>query len=205
MGIEELRKEILEEADKKVDEILSEARAKAEKMIKEAERQADHIIERKKESVLKSLKEREKSELAIARIEGKRLVYEKKWKLVDLIFKQVVEKLKSYRDDNRYFEETLPLYIFEGIQFLNYNEVILMVNQDDHDMLKSKLKSIENIVSKKLGRKVKLILDDKPIRIMGGVVLSSSDRNVFYNSSFDAKLLDARGKLTADILDMLLR
>ena len=203
MGIEELRKEILKEADEKVNRILSEAQAKADEIVKEAEKKAKYVIEKKKESALKSSREKEKSELAIARIEGKRLVYEKKWKLVDLVFKKVVEKLENYKSDDKYFDETLPLYIFNGIQSLNSNEVILMMNKNDYNIVKSKLRSIEKRLSEKLGRKLKLILDDKPVRIMGGVILSSSDRNVFYNSSFDAKLVDAREKLAADILNML--
>ena len=205
MGVEELRKEILEEANKKVDEILSEARAKAEKIVKEAEQKAIHITEKKKGSVLKSLKEKEKSELAVARIEGKRMIQEKKWELIDLIFKKAVEKLKNYRASDKYFEETLPLYISKGIHSLNLNEALLMVNQDDLNFLKNKLKAIENNVSKKLGRKVKLALDDEPVRIIGGVIISSTDKNVFYNSSFDAKVSDAKEKLVIDILDMLSR
>ena len=203
MGIEELRKEILEEADKKVNMILSEARAKADEIVKEAEKKAGHVIERKKESVSRSLREKERSELAITRIEGKRLIYEKKWKLVDLVFKKVVERLESYRSDNKYFEDTLPLYIFKAIQSLNSSKVILRVNKNDYNALKNKLKSIEKFISEKYSGKVKLVLDDKPVRIMGGVIVSSSDKNIFYNSSFDAKLVDAREKLAADILDML--
>ncbi len=203
MGIEELRKEILEEADKKVDEILSEAKAKAEKIVKDVEQKVSNITEKKKESVLKTLKEREKSELAVARIEGKRMIEEKKWELIDLIFKKAVEKLKNYRDNDKYFEETLPLYISKGVQSLNLDEVLLMVNQDDLNLLKNKLKTIENNVSKKLGKKVKLALDNEPVRIIGGVIVSSIDKNIFYNSSFDAKVFDAKEKLVVDILDML--
>lgn len=202
MGIEELRKEILEEAEKRINGMLEEARAEADRIIKEAEQRAGQIVEGKKEALLKSLKEKERSELAISRIEGKRLILSKKWSLVDEVFNRVAEKLRGIRESKDY-EDVMASYIADAVKSLAVDEVLLMVNDDDHKMFRSKLNSIEKRVSEIVGRRISLNLSDKKPRIIGGVIVTDMSGMLIYNSSFDAKMVEAREKLAADVLNIL--
>ncbi len=202
MGIEELRKEILEEAEKKIKEILAEAEVEAKKIVEDAEKKASQIIESRRESVLKSLREKERSELAIARIEGKRLIHNKKWDLVNEVFEKVIEKLREFRESKEY-EDVLVNYIADAVKHLNIDKVLVTVNEDDHKMLKQKLKSIEKKVSKLVGKNVSLKLSDKKLRIIGGVIVTDMDEMIIYNNSFEARVGAAKEELAADVLNML--
>jgi V/A-type H+-transporting ATPase subunit E len=202
MGLEELRKEILEEAEKRVDQILSEARAEADKIIKDAEKRAEAIRESRRDGVIKMLREKEESELALARIEGKRLIHEKKWGLINDVFDKVLVRLREFQGDNKYYE-VLGDYIVEGVKALGVDEAILMVNGEDYRVVKDRLRDYEKRVSKELGRKITLRLSDENVRIIGGVIVSDPSRRVLYNLSFDSRLKEAREKLAADILDIL--
>ncbi len=202
MGIEELRKEILEEAGARIKEILSEAESEARKIVEDAEKRAGQILDSRRESILKSLREKERSELAIARIEGKRLINNKKWELVNEVFNIVAEELRKFRESKEY-EDILVKFIADAVKNLNVNEAVVSVNEDDYKTLKSKLKSFENKVSKLVGHDVSLRLSDKKLRIIGGVIVTDKDEMVIYNNSFDARIGAARDELAADVLNIL--
>ena len=204
MGLEELRKEIIEEAEKKVEEILNEAKAKADEIIKDAKSRAEVIIKRKRDELLRRLKEKERAEYALARIEGRRMVSLKKMEYINKVFDLAFEKLKEYTKSEEYINVTLINLIAEAIKNLNVSEAVIRVNNEDLKRLRKKgIKELESILSEKVGRKLKVKLDRTPINIIGGAIVYDIDERIYYNNSFEARMNDIRDELMYKVSEIL--
>jgi V/A-type H+-transporting ATPase subunit E len=203
MGLEELRKEIMEEAEKKIRGILDDAKREAERIIADAEAKAENIVNMKKERVLKDLAEKERSEMAIARIEGKRIIYDSRWRVFDKVFEKVLEKIKEYHGSDEYYKKVLVRFILEGVKNIGSGEVILYLNSKDKEYVSKNIGSISKAISKFLGRNVKLSVGDDVVRIVGGVIVTDPDGIKIFNNSFESRINRAREELAADVFDIL--
>ncbi len=203
MGVEELRKEILEEAERKVKEILSEAKAEAEKILREAEERVAEIRRAKEDEARKRMEEKLRSELSLARIEGKKLIVNTRWELVDEVFRRAWERVESYVGSDEYYSDFLPRMVALGVSRIGFDEVKLHMNEADVGRVRGMLRRFAKEVSRHVGRDVKLSISNNPLRITGGVVVSDPDENVFFNASFDALFNRAREELAPDVFEVL--
>lgn len=203
MGLEELRKEIISEAEAKVKAILEEANKEADRILKEAKEKAETIKIGKKERLMKELNEREESENALARIEGKRLVFESRLEVMDRVFNSVVERLRGFRGKEDYYDGVLVRYVVEGVSSMGLDEVYLFVNDEDYTMLSKRLKDFNKKVSSLVKRDVNIMLSEERTRILGGVILSNESGSIIFNNSFDSRLNEAKEKLVAELFEIL--
>ena len=203
MGIEELRREILEEAERKVNEILSEARAEADKIIRDAEEKARMIRLSREQEVRKRMEERLRSELSLARIEGKKLIVNTKWEVVDQVFKAAWERFTGFRGSKEYYGDFLPRMIALGVNKIGVDEVLIHVNKEDATRLKGLLGKLSKDVSKLVGRNIKIGLANDYLDIVGGVVVSDVEEKVYFNASFEALFNRAREELAVSIFELL--
>ena len=203
MGLEELRKEILEEADRKIEDILNEARLEAEKIISDAKRKAESIREAKRNEVINKLEEKRRAELAIAKIEGRRLVYNKKWEYVERVFKEAWRKLMEYKGRDEYFDEFIPRAITHSVKSLGLDEVVIHLNKDDAAHVSRRLSSIVKKVRSDVGRNLSISISRNPIDISGGIIVTDKDEKIYFNLSFDARIKEARDKLTYKVFEIL--
>lgn len=203
MGVEELRREILEEAERKVSEIIAEARAEAERIIAEAERKAGGIKSARESEVRRRMEEKLRSELSLARIEGKKLLVNTRWELVDEVFKKAWDRLLEFRKSDRYFDEFLPRMIVYGASSMGVEEVKLHLNREDTKRVKGIIGRLARNVARHSGKSIKLSISDKPINIRGGVLISDLDERVYFNASFDALFNRAREELAPAVFEVL--
>lgn len=202
MGIEELRKEIMEETEKRVREIIDDAHRRAEEILKEAERKAAEIVRRRREELIKKLKEKERAELALARIECKKIMNLQAMALVEKVYEEVKRKLIELRKSDGY-KDVLATLLVEALSALNLREAVVYLNEQDKGLFRDNLSYFEELVSKKIGGNVKLIISNNSIDIIGGVIVSDVSGRTFYNNSFDAKLKESRETLLYELTSML--
>lgn len=202
MSIEKLREEILRDTEKTVTEILSKAREEAEKIRKNAEEQAKLNIESRKQEILKKFSERERAEVALARLEGKKALLEVETKLLNEAISRAREKLANYQRDNNYLKIMINLAL-EALDNIGSDHVVILVNKNDISFLKENWKNFTSELMSKHPN-IKIELGKDPIRIMGGLIVTSVDGVKIFNNSFDARLnriiSEERGKLSSILL-----
>lgn len=203
MGVEELRKEILAEAEQKVKEIIEEARAEADKIIRDAEKKAEEIKKDRENEVRKRMEEKLRSELSLARIDGKKLIINTKWELVDEVFKKAWDRLLEFKKSDKYYGEFLPKVIAYGASSMGVAEVKLHMNKEDVKRVKGLIGRLGKDVVKEAGKSIKLSISDKPINIRGGVLISDVEEKVYFNASFDALFNRAREELAPAVFEIL--
>ncbi len=203
MGVEELRKEILEEAERKVNEIISEAKAEADKILKDAERRVEEIKKAREADVRKRMEEKLRSEFSLARIEGKKLIVNTKWAIVDEVFNKAWERFMEFGGSKEYYNEFIPKMVAYGASRMGVDEVLLHLNSNDAKRIKGMIGKLAKDVSKYAGKKIKLNLAEKPVNIKGGVIVSDVEEKVYFNASFDALFKRAREELAPAVFELL--
>lgn len=203
MGVEELRKEILEEAERKVNEILSEAKEEANKILKDAEKRVEEIKKAREAEVRKRMEEKLRSEVSLARIEGKKLIVNTKWEIVDEVFNKAWERFIDFGGEEDYFNVFIPKMVAYGASRIGVDEVLLHLNSNDAKRVKGMMGKLARDVSKFAGRKIKLFIAEKPVNIRGGVIVSDVDEKVYFNASFDALFKRAREELASTVFELL--
>lgn len=101
MGLEDVKQDILNEAEKEADEILEEAEDEKEEILNEAEEEADRIREEASEEIEEEKKSLEKKAVSNANMEAKQKKLEAKEKALDGAFESFEEELEDLSDDER--------------------------------------------------------------------------------------------------------
>lgn len=192
-----LAKIILEEASKEAEKTLNDAKSTADKILEDAKRKANAIIEeaireaekkaREKVRALVSDAERRYAEL---KLEVLRTAYE----IVEESFKAAAQKLLQVTEKEKYVDILYNL-ILEAVQQLREAELKVAVNRRDMDLVRRLLPRIESEASRIMGIKIRIVLLEKPIDIVGGAVVMTADEKIIYNNSLEAKLESSREKL----------
>jgi vacuolar-type H+-ATPase subunit E/Vma4 len=192
-----LVKIILEEASKEAEKTLNDAKSTADKILEDAKRKANAIIEeaireaekkaREKVRALVSDAERRYAEL---KLEVLRTAYE----IVEESFKAAAQKLLQVTEKEKYVDILYNL-ILEAVQQLREAELKVAVNRRDMDLVRRLLPRIESEASRIMGIKIRIVLLEKPIDIVGGAVVMTADEKIIYNNSLEAKLESSREKL----------
>lgn len=186
MSVEKLKEEILKETEKVIKEIIDNAEKEAKKIIEAANEKAKSIVETKKQEIIKKLSEKEKAILALAKLEGKRLILEMETKLLNETVKRAVDKLSKIKRDEKYLEFLAKLTI-EAMDYIGSSEVSIQLNDVDKGFLSSNWSKFVSKIKAKYPN-VNLNIDNRTVKILGGVILQSKDRTKIYNNSIDAKL-----------------
>jgi len=163
---EQRREEILEEARKKADEILEQARAEVEKILRAGEEDAKRLAESERRERLSS-----------ARLQAGRIVAEAREEVVERAISRMWEHLLELKKGEEY-KEFLRKVIEQGKSELG-GKVYVSASPEDFELIKSIAPDVE--ISE---------LDTK-----GGVVLTSEDRKVWIESTFESLMAENMEKI----------
>jgi len=181
-----------ESFDKLQNRILSDARVKAGDAIREAEEKATQIVE-----TARSQAEKEAgSILAKARVEADslrrsilsskirssriRLLVEKN-RIVQSVLSSVEDKLATI-SGTEMFQDTLKKMVSEAVDAVESDQMVVRIGFSE--VSKKSLDSVDTILPKG----AKLVIEEKPIDKLGGVVASDPQGRIVYNNSFRARM-----------------
>jgi vacuolar-type H+-ATPase subunit E/Vma4 len=181
-----------ESFDKLQNRILSDARVKAGDAIREAEEKATQIVE-----TARSQAEKEAgSILAKARVEADslrrsilsskirssrlRLLVEKN-RIVQSVLSSVEDKLATI-SGTEMFQDTLKKMVSEAVDAVESGQMVVRIGFSE--VSKKSLDSVDTILPKG----AKLVIEEKPIDKLGGVVASDLQGRIVYNNSFRARM-----------------
>ena len=181
-----------ESLEKLQNRILSDARLKAEETIKDNQTKAQHILEEAKQKA-----QRESGELiAKANVEADNIrrsilsakvrvnrlrVLDEKNRIVQEIIRSVEDQLSSIAKSN-HFEDTAQRFVTEAVKAVDSDQPIVTIGFKD-----ATKKNLDGI-SRVLPKGGKLVIDEKPIDLFGGVVATDPEGKVVFNNTFKSRL-----------------
>jgi len=181
-----------ESLEKLQNRILSDARLKAEETIKDTQTKAQHILEEAKqraqreseEIIAKANVEAENIRRSIlsAKVRVNRLrVLEEKNRIVQEIIRNVEDQLSSIAKSN-HFEDTAQRFVTEAVKAVDSDQPIVTIGFKD-----ATKKNLDGI-SRVLPKGGKLVIDEEPIDVFGGVVATDPEGKVIFNNTFKSRL-----------------
>lgn len=184
MGIEDIKKKILEDATRQKEEILAEAEKKAEEIRDEGRKTA----EKRKEAILLKAKEEAAEErhtkITMERLESRKLQLTEKQKTIEKVFEKSLDMLVNHPDYNR-FMETMLLTVAKG------GEELILSPKDLQRLGDGFLKKINETLE------TEITLSKETRDIAGGFILRTPEMEI--NESFEEKIRALRDELETEV------
>jgi vacuolar-type H+-ATPase subunit E/Vma4 len=207
MSKEKLELYIRGKTDEEVKRIIGEAEEAAKRIIEESESKVARIKDEKLRKVRKEMDEKEKAEMSLARMEGRKRVMKIKDDFLGKTAEEAGNRLKGFLSGKmgEKYRDILTNLAIESASNIYGKEVLISANRRDRDILEKILPQIKNMVSKTKDAEVDIELDDKAIDTIGGVIAYSKDGKQVYNNTFEARLNrtfeELRGKLLVALFE----
>ncbi len=183
MTLDQLRKEIRQEAARARKDALKEAESEADRILKDAEGQAKAIVEQAKAKA-KDEAQQKLSQVSAARLEGKKRIAEARDAVVAAQLDEVKAALQEFADSSRY-DTVLKGLAEHGAEALG-GKVRILARKKDLPRLK------------KFG-----YADVSETDCMGGCLVVSSDGRIRINNTFEALYEQSLEKLRQAIFEEL--
>lgn len=135
MGLEQVKSEILEDAEEKADRIVEEADEEREQIIDEAEQEAEKILEEAREEVEQRKEAIERKELSNARMEAREEKLEARQEWIDRVFQEFRDRLGELDAGERdsYVENCVSRVGFDIGRIIGSEEFREAVEDAGHD------------------------------------------------------------------------
>jgi len=180
-SLEKLQNRILSDAKHKADETIKDSQAKSQQILEEArqraQRESEGIIAKANvegESIRRSILS---SKVRVNRLR----ILDEKNRIVEDIIHSVEDQLSSISKSEQ-FEETAQRFVTEAVKAVDTDQPVVRIGF--RDMSKRNLDG----VSKVLPKGGKLVVDEKPIDELGGVVATDTEGRVVFNNTFKSRL-----------------
>ena len=180
-SLEKLQNRILSDAKHKADETIKDSQAKSQQILEEAKQRAQREFE---EIIAKANVEAESIRRSIlsSKVRVNRLrILDEKNRIVEDIIHSVEDQLSSISKSEQ-FEETAQRFVTEAVKAVDTDQPVVRIGF--RDMSKRNLDE----VSKVLPKGGKLVIDEKPIDGLGGVVATDPEGKVVFNNTFKSRL-----------------
>lgn len=183
MGVEDIKKKILEDATRQKKEILAEAEKKAKEIRNEGEKTA----KKRKEAILlkaeEEAAEERSTQITMERLESRKLQLTEKQKSIEKVFAKSLDMLVNH-PDYKSIMETMLLTVAKG------GEELLLSPKD---------LEIGNGIIKKINETLKpgITLAQETRDIAGGFILRTPDMEM--NESFEEKIRALKDELETEV------
>ena len=181
MGLEELRRSILEKAERKARKIIEDAEERAKRLVQEAKQEYYRRLGRERERALRRLKEEENRKYVSKIMELNLELVNLKNKVLDEVLAEVKQRLTTLSTEER--KESLRKLLKESINtgMFGSEPVVVKVIEADADLIKDVIRE-EN-----LGERVDSIKVMGP-EFLGGVIVESKDGSIAVDNTFATRL-----------------
>lgn len=182
------RNQIIENARARASNILKNARLEVERINNDTDRQVMNIMG----SELTAVRDRIVGQ---AELQGRKQLMEERRNLMDEVFREAEDNLRlvaagDYEID---YEEVLNKLIYEALEAIGGKDFIVQSNEKDYKYIKN---NISKIIEK---FNVNLIIDEKHLDVIGGVVISNHQRTKIFHNTLDGRLISVKDQLLAEI------
>jgi vacuolar-type H+-ATPase subunit E/Vma4 len=188
----EERNKIIAQAEKRVNRILENAKAEEERIRKDTEQHMNTIIGSEIRAVHDRIIGREN-------LEGRKKLMSIKLGLINSVFDEVENRLvKLAESDTEEYKDVLLKLIFEAAKAIGKEDIVISANKKDIKYLQTQTTKISN----ELGG-VKILLDDEPLDIIGGVIVRNTNGTKTYYNTFKSRLLHIRKNTESKVAEIM--
>ena len=188
------RNKILADAEKRAEEILKAAEVERARINTETDRQILQLMG----SELKTVRDRI---IGQTELEGRKALMTARAEMLSKVYSQVENRLKDVvevKSEDHDYGVILNKLIKEGVLAIGGNEFIVSANKRDMEYLRKNLKKIGETLE---GMTLKL--DEKPVEILGGVVVKNPMGDKVYYNTLEGRLERVRRIMEARIAEKL--
>ncbi len=206
MSILQIRSHIEKETESEVQDILQKAQAEARTIIEDAKKKAAALVEEHKQKQAMENLSRERSELAILRMNQKGELTKVKAEWLDRIFNEARKRLDVLAEeaDSPAYRDFLTSLVVEGTTKMKGSTFTIQSNPQASELLRKNLKAITKRITEEKGEEVELQIESQP-DFPPGVIIHSYDKHQYYNNTLDARLTGARQSLSGELYSLLFR
>lgn len=184
MGIEDIKKRILENAAQQKEELLAGAKKKAEEIRKEGEKTA----EKRKEAIILKANQEATDErhtvLTMERLEARKALLTEKQKVIEQVFEKALEMLSTHPQYSEIME-TILLEVAKG------GEELILSSRDRESLGDGFLKKVNERLSGTI------TLSEETREMAGGFVLRTPEIEI--NESFEERIRSLRDEMEAEV------
>lgn len=188
------RNKILADAEKRAEEILKAAEAERARINTETDRQIMQLMG----SELKTIRDRI---IGQTELEGRKSLMTVRAEMLSKVYSQAENRLKDIaeaKSKDQDYSVILNKLIKEGVLAIGGNEFVVSSNKRDMEYLRKSLKKIGGTIE---GATLKL--DEKPLEILGGVVVKNPSGDKVYYNTLEGRLERVRRIMEARVAKML--
>ena len=198
--VEALEKAILERAQMMADECAHRADAGRKNILREASERL-HLREEKETLLAKSQADR----AYLRKVQADELKLRSKmdhmrWNLVQVVIDRLPEQMHALSEDETNYLELLKSFLKQAAAQIDYEKLEVSVNNNDLRRLKPQWEALtDNLVEGK-----QFVLSEKAIDTVGGCLVSSPDRRVQIDHTFEGRLTRLERKIHQALVERLL-
>jgi|Deesub1362A_J573_1020465.scaffolds.fasta_scaffold02584_3 V/A-type H+-transporting ATPase subunit E len=197
MGLKDIVEKIIKDAEEEGEKKVKEAEKEAAEILKEAEKKSEELKKKIVKKAEKEAVEEKKRIIALARLEVRNKLLEKKKELIEEVFQEVSKRISSVSPDK--YRNFLKKVILEATES-GEEEVIL--NERDRELVDAKFLEEINKELQKNGKRGSLKLSSETREIEGGVILKKDGLEI--NASLETLLKELRSEKEKEILKKVL-
>ncbi|RLG82360.1 MAG: hypothetical protein DRO09_00515 [Thermoprotei archaeon] len=198
--IEALKREIREIAQQSCKKIIREAEEKAKRIIEEAERKAKELSENMRNRVLREVREEFNHEITIVKLKYRSELIRLKHRVLEEVFEEASRKIEKFTLNNRgEYKVVLKKLLLEALRDLRgYSRYVIYVRLEDRDLVREVIDELKEYYPH-----VEFEVTICPIRIKGGVIVYAPEGDIYYNNTFDARLVYIRNTMIKELNSIL--
>ncbi len=207
-GVDRIISHIEAEAEKEISGILLEAQKEAEKIKKAAQERAEREVERILSAGERAASLEAQRMLAERKIEVRRKRMDAQEAAIDGSFSEartVLEALaEKGKQDTFNYKDILFNLIASASEVVAGDKLELVLNQRDKKAFNKKTADeVTELVKKRTGRKVVLVVADEPLQSLGGVVVRDLEKSVEVDNTLETRLSRLREAIRVDVAKIL--
>ncbi len=184
-NVDKITSKILEDAERKSQEIIEQAESEAREKLEVSKRKGDAAKNRLVDEAKKAAEQTKKKITAESKIKARTILLESKEKLIQVAFSKASEQLEKLPNQKSYPDTLEKLAVDTCIQ-LGGEELEIVVRKTDEKIVKAALKKIEKGVKAATGEEANLSIT--PADIGPGVIVQRADGKVGIDSTFQTRL-----------------
>ncbi|MBT4824872.1 hypothetical protein HN695_01320 [Candidatus Woesearchaeota archaeon] len=180
MGLDEVKKDIINGAEKQATEILQQAEQEATAIKNEAEKEIKELEKHSNAKIDKDLVTLENKELALAKLEAKKYSFERKKQIINEVTKIAGENIIDLKQKNKL--ELLKKLVKKASSQIDVEYVYCNSSEI-------------SLVKKIAGKKMKLVTCE----ISGGIIAENKEKSMRVDYSYDTLLQEVYDNLLQEL------
>lgn len=195
-NLENLTSKIIEDANKKAEEIINEAKKEEKKTIEEKVKKANILSEEIVEKAKREAETKAERIISNAHLQVRNSKLEAKQEIIDKVFYEAIEKLQNLSKDEYlgFVKNSILSLDIDG------DEEVIISDNDKDKIDNSFIETLNNELINK-GKKGLLKLREEKRNTKGGFILYKNGIEI--NNSFEALVNSLRDELEQEIIDAL--